>query len=75
MIIRSPELAGEVLHLLASDKGESAFRLRLKPDHNNIEWVALDHGVETVFDDEPDADFLLKFVLKILGPLAPEELL
>jgi putative cardiolipin synthase len=75
LIISSPELAGEVLQLLGSDHGESSFHLRLTADRNNIEWIGRERGVETVFDDEPDAGFLLKFVLKVLGPFAPEELL
>ena len=75
LIIRSKELAGEVLQLLANDKGESAFRLRLAPDRNHIEWIGLDQGTETVYTDEPDAGFLLKFGLRLLAPIAPEELL
>ncbi|MBC7414010.1 MAG: phospholipase D family protein [Herminiimonas sp.] len=75
LIIQSKALAGEVLQLLANDKGESSFHLRLTPDRAHIEWVGLDQGVETVYDDEPDAGFLLKFGLRVLGPIAPEELL
>ena len=75
LIIRSPELASEVLQLLANDKGESSFHLRLTPDRKDIEWVGIDHGVETVLYDEPDASLLLRFGLKVLGPFAPEELL
>lgn len=37
LIIRSPELAGEVLNLLDHDKGESSYHLRLTPDRNGIE--------------------------------------
>jgi len=73
LIIRSPELAGEVLNLLDHDKGESSYHLRLTPDRNGIEWVGLEQGVETVLDHDPDASLLLRFGLKILGPFAPEE--
>ncbi|MES2831842.1 MAG: phospholipase D family protein [Pseudomonadota bacterium] len=75
LIIDSPALAAEVLNLLAHDKGESSYHLRLTPDRNSIEWVSRERGVETVVDHDPDASFLLRFGLKILGPFAPEELL
>ena len=75
LIIQSPALASEVLQLLAQDKGESTYHLRLTPDRRNIEWVGLDQGAETILDDEPDASLLLRFGLKILGPFAPEQLL
>ncbi len=75
LIIRSPELASEVIDLLAHDKGESSYHLRLTPDRNDIEWVSRENGVETVIDHDPDAGLLLRFGLKILGPFAPEELL
>ena len=75
LIIQSTALAGEALHLLASDKGESSYHLRLRPDRMNIEWVGFDQGIESILDDEPDASLLLRFGLKLLGPFAPEELL
>jgi putative cardiolipin synthase len=75
VIINSPALAGEVLQLLENDHGESAYRLRLAPDGQNIEWIATSAGVESPAGPEPDAPFWLRLGVWLLGPIAPEELL
>ncbi len=75
LIIRSPKLAEQVMSLLAANKMDSAYRLRLTASGEQIEWVDTDDGKETIYDDEPNAGFLLKFVMKLLAPIAPEALL
>lgn len=75
LIIHSPKLAEQVLLLMAANKMDSAYRLRLAASGEQIEWVDTDDGKEIIHDDEPNAGFFLKFILKVLAPIAPEELL
>jgi putative cardiolipin synthase len=75
LIIRSPKLAEQVLSLLDANKMDSAYRLRLAASGEQIEWIDTEDGKEVIYDDEPNAGFFLKFGLKLLAPIAPEELL
>ena len=75
IFIDSPPLAREMLRLMDLDKYQAAYKLRLQPDTDNIQWLTLNDDGEVVHDSEPDADPWLLFWLGILAPLAPEELL
>ncbi len=75
VIIESPQLAREVVRLLDLAELQSAFRLRLAEPDSKLQWLATEGETEQVLDDEPDSSFWMKFQLKLLEPLAPEELL
>lgn len=75
LIIDSPQLAEQVLSLLTANKMDSAYRLRLAEGCDSIEWVDVEDGKEVIYGDEPNAGFLLKFGLRLLAPIPPEELL
>jgi putative cardiolipin synthase len=76
IFIDSPQLAREVLRLMDLDKLQASYRLRLAPDGETVQWLALtDDGDIAVLDEEPDAGFWLQVWLDLLTPLAPEELL
>jgi putative cardiolipin synthase len=73
--IDSPELAFRLVDLLAADRFESAYRLRLTPDGKHIEWVATEDGTETIYDHEPEVSFLRRLEMFLIAPWIPEDLL
>ncbi|MEW6706694.1 MAG: phospholipase D family protein [Pseudomonadota bacterium] len=76
IIARSPALAREVLRLMDLDKLQASYRVRLAPDGSErLQWLITDEQGEQVLTEEPDADFWTRFMLHLLEPLAPEELL
>jgi putative cardiolipin synthase len=76
VIARSPALAREVLRLMDLDKLQASYRVRLAADGSDrLEWLGEDDDGERVFTEEPDTDFWTRFMLQLLAPLAPEELL
>ncbi len=74
LIIRSSEMAEQVIKLLEVLKDQGAYRLRLADD-GRIEWVSEQDGRERVLRDEPDSGFWQRLMLDLLAPLTPESLL
>jgi putative cardiolipin synthase len=79
VIIQSPLMAQQIVTLMQSDDPSGTFKLRLAEKPYGFEWVAFgtddnDPKAEEVLDDEPGAGFFLQLSLRILAPLAPEEL-
>lgn len=75
LIIENEQLAKEVVRLLDIARYQSAYRLMLAPGTENIHWLAIENDQEVDLDTEPDTTFWLRLELKLLAPLAPEELL
>jgi putative cardiolipin synthase len=75
LVIQSPELAQQIVQLMAKDGGASSHLVRLADKPAGIEWVARDGDIESIDDDEPDVPFFLKFKLWLFASFAPEELL
>ncbi|GAA4033504.1 phospholipase D family protein [Actimicrobium antarcticum] len=75
LVIDSPALAGELVTLMQADHDESSYRLRLSAKTGDLEWVAVDDGVEVIYTSEPDVGALFAFGLWLIAPLAPEDLL
>jgi len=75
VFIDSPQLAREMLRLMDLDKLQASYQVMLRPDGQGLQWVASDDEGEVVLYDEPDADRFTQFILRLLTPLAPEELL
>jgi putative cardiolipin synthase len=75
LLIDSPELAAKLMKTLDADRFESAYRLRLAADGEKLLWIATEDGVETVLDDEPEAGWMRRFMLFIMSPWGPEDLL
>jgi len=78
LIIRSPEMARQVIKLLQVLKDQGAYRLRLAADGRQIEWISEDddeRGGETVLTQEPDSSAWERLMLELLAPLTPESLL
>lgn len=75
VFIDSPQLAREMLRLMDLDKLQASYQVMLRPDGLGLQWVASDDEGEVVLTDEPDADRFTQFLLRLLAPLAPVELL
>ena len=74
-VIASPELAGELLRVIDSDRLQSAYRVRRSADGQGHEWTITEDGKDMVLTQEPDSTFWLRLKLRVLSPLIPEELL
>ena len=76
IIVQSPALAREVLRLMDLDKLQASWRVRLaNPDSDRLQWLSADEHGETVLNVEPDSGLLMRLWLRLLTPLAPEELM
>lgn len=74
LIIRSPELARDVIEIVGLIRSEAAYRVRLGDD-GTLEWTATDaNGIERV-REEPESGFWSRLWLEILAPFIPEGLL
>lgn len=74
LLIRSPELAEELLALIERLAREGAYRLQLDADGRTLRWSTGD-GDATIGADEPDTDWGSRLLLDLLEPLVPEEML
>ena len=72
--IESPRLAEEVLGVLR-DRGPAGSYAVTLDDGGHLLWTTETQGRREVWHDEPGAGTLLKWSLKLLGPIAPEEML
>lgn len=75
MVVKSPEIARELIRLIDIDRLQNAYRLRLSATGAGIEWLSMDDDKEMVLYAEPDASFLLRLKTWLLSPLVPEALL
>lgn len=76
LLIDSPALSMQLYDLVASDRSESVYRLRLAADGETIEWVVTGRdGTERVLNDEPHDSWLLRLKMFLLEPFASEDLL
>ncbi|HEV8314892.1 MAG TPA: phospholipase D family protein [Burkholderiaceae bacterium] len=76
LVIDSPELAATMSRLFTAGLVTGAYKLRLAPDGEHIEWVETDaDGRQTVHSTEPDDDAWLRLKLWLLSPFVSDELL
>jgi aminoglycoside phosphotransferase (APT) family kinase protein len=76
LVIDSPQLGEEAMHLLSRDGYTSMYRVRLRPNDGRLEWVSVGpEGDDVVTVDEPDDGWWLRFKMWLLSPLAREALL
>lgn len=74
MLIDSPALAVEIHALIDRMKREGSYRLELAQDGQTLRWRAGDsHDDSGEF--EPGTDFWSRFLLDLLAPFVPEEML
>ena len=72
LLIRSPELTGQLLKLAEVVMSEAAFRVRLAKDGRGLEWQIRTPQGEQVYTDEPDTSWWRRTFLRLVGPLVPE---
>jgi putative cardiolipin synthase len=75
MFIESPALAKELLRVINISKLEGAYRLRLDPKTNQLEWLTLDDDKEVILGVEPESSLWLRVHNMLLGWFVPEQLL
>ncbi|NUZ05813.1 phospholipase D-like domain-containing protein [Piscinibacter koreensis] len=76
LVIDSPRLGEEAMHLLERDGYASMYRLRLREPDDRIEWVSVGpDGEDIATVDEPEGSWWLRFKTWLLSPLAREDLL
>ena len=73
LLIRSRQLAAQATATIEPTLSSGAYRLTL--DDNRIHWQAPPGVTPPEGWGEPDASAPLQLLLKIIGPLAPDELL
>ena len=74
IVIRSPEIARQVTSLLDDISADGSYRLGLDPG-GHLVWSSGEPGAEQVWRTDPETTHWQRFLLKLLAPFAPEELL
>jgi putative cardiolipin synthase len=75
MLVKSPELAEDVLTLAARLRDSGSYRLRLAQPGDRLQWVGMERGTMKVYDTEPDVDFATRLQLWLVFPFVSESLL
>jgi putative cardiolipin synthase len=75
LVIRSSEIARQVTSLLDDLSADGSYRLQLIGHSDRIEWTSGEPGAEQTWYTDPETTRLQRFMLRILAPFAPEELL
>jgi putative cardiolipin synthase len=75
LVMRSAEIARQVTSLLDDISADGSYKLRLVDHSNRVEWTSGEPGSEKTWYTDPETTRLQRFMLKILGPFAHEELL
>jgi phosphatidylserine/phosphatidylglycerophosphate/cardiolipin synthase-like enzyme len=74
LVLRSPELARQVISLLDDISADGSYRLKLDAN-GRIVWSSGEAGSEQIWHTDPETTHQQRFWLKVLAPFAPEELL
>ncbi len=72
-MIDSPPLARELLRIIDIDRLLSAYRVRLNPKGNGLQWISNDGDKEVVLTEEPDSTPWLRIKSWLLSPFVPVE--
>ena len=74
LVIRSTEIARQVTNLLDDISADGSYKLDLD-SNDHIVWSSGELGSESMWHSDPETTRAQRFLLKILAPFAPEELL
>ena len=74
IVIRSAEIARQVTSLLDDISADGSYTLELDR-RSHIVWSSGEPGAETIWHTDPETTHWQRFLLKLLAPFAPEELL
>ncbi len=75
IFVESPGLASELQRVLRITRLQSAYRLRIAPETDELQWLTMDEDKEVVLNDEPESSLWMRFHNLFLAPLVPEQLL
>jgi putative cardiolipin synthase len=75
MLAECPELARQVIDVIAMSQRGSSYRLRFASDGVTLEWLTNTDAGEVVLMQEPEATPLMRFQNMLFGPFVPEQLL
>jgi putative cardiolipin synthase len=75
MLAECPELARQVIDVIAMSQRGSSYRLRFASDGVTLEWLTTTDGNEVVLRQEPEATPLMRLQNMLFGPFVPEQLL
>ncbi len=73
IVVRSPIVARQVEAVFDDVEFDGSYSLRLKSKHR-IEWV-LDGDTPEVWTHDPESSLLKRFSLRLISPIAPDDLL
>jgi phosphatidylserine/phosphatidylglycerophosphate/cardiolipin synthase-like enzyme len=74
LVLRSPDIAQQVTNLLDDIRADGSYRLSLD-EHFHIVWSSGPPGDEKLWHRDPQTGPMQRFLLKLLAPFAPEEML
>jgi phosphatidylserine/phosphatidylglycerophosphate/cardiolipin synthase-like enzyme len=75
LVIRSAEIARAVTSLLDDVSADGSYKLGFVDHSNRLCWVSGPPGAEQVWYRDPEATLMQRFLVDLLAPFAPEELL
>ena len=74
LVLRSPAIAEELVRLYDDVTTHSSYRVQLW-DGYRLRWTSTENDAAKTYDAEPAANHGLRFLLWVISPLAPEEML
>jgi putative cardiolipin synthase len=75
LVMRSADIARQVTSLLDDISADGSYDLKLADHSDRIEWSSGEPGSQVTWYTDPETTHLQRFVLKLVAPFAPEELL
>jgi phosphatidylserine/phosphatidylglycerophosphate/cardiolipin synthase-like enzyme len=75
LVMRSAEIARQVTSLLDDISADGSYKLQLADHSKRVEWTGGEAGSEKIWFTDPETTRAQRFMMKILAPFAPEELL
>lgn len=75
LVIRSTLIASQVESLFDDAASDASYSLALAPDRRHIVWTEDDGNVHRTWHKDPETSFSLRLGLKLLSPLAADDLL
>jgi phosphatidylserine/phosphatidylglycerophosphate/cardiolipin synthase-like enzyme len=74
LVLRSPVIAEQLVRLYDDVTTHSSYHVQLW-DGYHLRWTSTENGAPVTYDAEPAANPALRFLLWVISPLAPEEML
>jgi phosphatidylserine/phosphatidylglycerophosphate/cardiolipin synthase-like enzyme len=74
LVIVSTDIAAQVTSLLDDISADGSYKLDLD-QNGQIVWSSGEEGSQDVWHTDPETTRLQRFILKLVAPFAPEELL